>query len=254
MFGLDVSEFQGVIDWDTVKSQIDFVILRIGWIANNQNKIDGKFERNYNECKRLGIPVGVYAYCYSASEDAAKRGANWVVDTLKGKELELPVFIDMEDNSIAKLGKKVLTNICVAFNTVIENAGFRAGVYANRNWFDNYLDKNFLKSKYVTWIAHYGLRSDNAYQGEYDMWQNSSSGKINGITGSNVDTNRMYTNLLKEEKITKPDCPTKLSNEEIAQEVLDGKWGNGQDRVKNLTAAGYNYDEIQKIVNDLARR
>ena len=52
MFGLDVSEFQGVIDWDTVKSQIDFAILRIGWIANNQNKIDGKFERNYNECKR----------------------------------------------------------------------------------------------------------------------------------------------------------------------------------------------------------
>ena len=253
MFGIDVSEFQGVIDWDTVKDQIKFAILRIGWIANRENRIDSKFERNYNECKRLGIPVGVYAYCYSASEEAARNGANWVITNLKDKTLELPVFIDMEDKSIANLGKDKLTNICIAFNSIIENAGFKAGVYANRNWFDNYLNKNILKSKYTTWIAHYGLRSDNAYQGEYDMWQNSSGGKINGITGSHVDTNIMYTDLIAGEKMDRPVPSDKPSNEEIAREVLDGKWGNGQDRVKRLTDAGYDYSEIQKIVNQLAK-
>ena len=77
MFGIDVSENNGTINWDLVKDQISFAILRIGWIGNkNDNTIDNQFERNYNECKRLSIPIGVYVYCYSNSEDTAISGAN----------------------------------------------------------------------------------------------------------------------------------------------------------------------------------
>lgn len=193
-YGIDVSQHQGKINWDAVKGNIDFAILRLGWIGNKENHtLDTQFERNYSECIRLGIPVGVYVYCYSSSEAAAKSGANWAIKKLNGKQLQLPVYIDMEDNSIAGLGKEVLTNICIAFNGVIEAAGLWAGVYANANWFNNYLIKDTIKRKYTTWIAHY-TSGNSKYAGEYDVWQNSSSGKISGIAG-NVDTNYMYRDL-----------------------------------------------------------
>lgn len=248
MFGIDVSEHQDNINWEVVKPQINFVMLRLGWIGNkNNHTIDSQFEKNYNECKRLGIPVGVYIYNYCNNEETVRSGANWVSEKLKGKTLELPVYLDMEDNSIAELGKDKLTNICIAFNTIIEQNGFWAGVYANLNWFNNYLNKDELKRRYTTWIAHYGLSGDSQYKGEYDVWQNSSNGKINGING-NVDTNYMHRNLLSEVSNKQPIIEKK-SNEEIADEVIAMKWGVQPERQKLLEQAGYNYEEIRAIVN-----
>lgn len=253
-FGVDVSQHQGTINWDLVKGNIDFAILRLGWIGNkNNHTLDTQFERNYSECKRLGIPVGVYVYCYSSSEETAKAGANWTVEKLKGKTLELPVYIDMEDNSIASRGKDVLTQIVFGFNQVIEKAGYWAGVYANRNWFDNYLYKDNIKKRFTTWIAHYGLSGTDKYKGEYDIWQNSSSGKVNGING-NVDTNYMHRDLLTEIKgnTTTPVTPAKptKSVNELVDEVIAGKWGVGEERKRLLREAGYNYETIQGAVNN----
>ena len=251
MFGIDVSTFQGNINWDKVKSQIEFAILRLGWIGNkNNHTLDTKFERNYSECKRLGIPVGVYVYNYCNSEETAKSGAEWTLQQLAGKSLELPVYIDMEDSSISGLGKDKLTNICIAFNTVIENAGLWAGVYANKDWFDNKLNKDTIKSKYTTWIAHY-TSGTNKYQGEYDIWQNSSSGKINGISG-NTDTNYMYRDLIAEIGNKTPSIPVNTKSiEELAAEVINGQWGNGNDRKSALQNAGYDYNAVQDRVNEL---
>lgn len=251
MFGIDVSTFQGNIDWDKVKSQINFAILRLGWIGNkNNHTLDTKFERNYNECKRLGIPVGVYVYNYCNSEETAKEGANWTLQQLNGKSLELPVYLDMEDSSIAGLGKDKLTNICIAYNTIIEQSNLWAGVYANKDWFDNKLNKDTIKSKYTTWIAHY-TSGTNKYQGEYDMWQNSSSGKVNGING-NTDTNYMYRDLITEIGNKTPSTPTATKSiEELAVEVINGQWGNGDSRKSALQNAGYDYNAVQNRVNEL---
>ena len=251
MFGIDVSQHQGKINWDKVKSQINFAILRLGWIGNKENHtLDTQFERNYSECKRLGIPVGVYVYCYSNCEETAKSGANWTVEKLQGKSLELPIYIDMEDNSIAGQGKDVLTNICIAFNNIIEASGRWAGVYANRNWYDNFLDKDEIKRRYTTWIATY-VDAVDKYKGEYDIWQNSSKGRIDGITGY-VDTNYMYRDLITEVKGTtkkeEVQTPTKSVNE-LADEVIAGLWGDGEDRKNKLRNAGYNYETIQGAVN-----
>lgn len=197
MFGIDVSENNGIINWDLVKPNINFAILRLGWIGNkNNHTLDKKFERNYAECKRLGIPVGAYVYCYCNSEETAKAGANWAMKMLQGKNIELPIYIDMEDNTIVNCGIDKLTNMCIAFNTIIEQAGLWAGVYANENWFNNYLNKEELKRRYTCWIASY-KNGVNCYKGEYDIWQNSSSSKINGIS-CNVDTNYMYRDLISE--------------------------------------------------------
>ena len=256
MFGIDVSQHQGEINWDKVKSQIDFAILRLGWIGNKENHtLDTQFERNYSECKRLGIPVGVYVYCYSNCEETAKSGANWTIEKLTGKSLELPVYIDMEDNSIAGKGKDVLTNICIAFNNIIEASRRWAGVYANRNWYDNYLNKDEIKRRYTTWIATY-VDAVDKYKGEYDIWQNSSKGRIDGITGY-VDTNYMYRDLITEVKGTtkkeEVQTPTKSVNE-LVDEVIAGLWGDGEDRKNRLRNAGYNYETIQSAVNSKLSR
>ena len=197
MLGIDVSEHNGRINWDVVKGRISFAILRLGWIGNkNNHTLDTQFERNYNECKRLGIPVGVYVYNYCINDDTARSGAEWTVNKLQGKILELPVYIDMEDSSGTVLGKEINTNMCIAFNSVIEASGRWAGVYANLNWFNNYLNKDIIKAKYTTWIAHYGV-NPYKYEGQYDMLQYTSDGKVEGI-GGNVDTNEMYRNLIAE--------------------------------------------------------
>ena len=247
-FGIDVSHHQGKINWDEVKNQIDFAILHLGWIGNKENHTtDVQFERNYVECKRLGIPVGIYVYCYANNVNAAKSGANWTVKSLMDKSLELPVYIDMEDSSISNLSKDLLTDICISFNSIIEANNMWAGVYADLDWFENHLNKDIIKSKYTTWIAHYTSGNDK-HKGEYDMWQNSSNGILNGINGK-VDTNYMYRDLMSEiGNIKQSEPQTTKSVVDLAYEVLDGKYGDGEERKKVL---GSLYNEVQNKVNEI---
>lgn len=252
-FGIDVSKHNGSIDWGKVAKEVDFAIIRIGWIGNkNNHTVDTKWETNYKNAKAAGVKVGVYVYNYCNSESTAKAGAEWALKQLDGKSLDLPVYIDMEDSSIASLGKSKLTAIVKAFNGVIEGAGLWAGVYANKNWYDNYLEDG-IEDRYTSWIAHYTSGTDK-YNGEFDMWQNSSTGKIDGISG-NVDTNYMYRDLFSAVKGNSSsgsssfDTTSKKSTSEIAKEVIEGKWGNGDDRKKKLEAAGYDYETVQAEVN-----
>ena len=154
----------------------------------------------------------------------------------------------MEDKEIKVEGKDKLTELVIAFNTEIEKGGKWAGVYANRDWFNNYLNKDEIKRRYTTWIATY-CAGTNKYEGEYDMWQNSSDGHINGINGR-VDTNYMYRDLIAEIGNTK-EIEHKKSVDEIAREVINGQWGNGEDRKRRLEEAGYNYQEVQNKVNEI---
>lgn len=199
MKGIDISQHNGKINFDKVKKNVDFIILRLGWIGNKENHtLDVRFNEYYNECKKLGIPIGIYVYCYANNEKAAESGAKWTLEKLKGHEIQLPVYIDMEDGSIRHLGKNKLTNISIAFNNIIEKE-YRPGVYANLDWFKNCLHKDILGLKYSLWIAHYGLLNKNKYKGLYDILQYSSSGRINGISGK-VDMNEMYIDLICKSK------------------------------------------------------
>jgi len=192
-FGVDLSEFNGSIDWERLAKHIDFAILRIGWVGNKDNStLDERFEEYYRSARKSGVKIGAYVYIYSNSEKTAREGAEWAVERLRGKTLNLPVYCDMEDSSIAGLGRAKLSAIVRAFNSVIEKHGYWAGIYANRNWYDHYLDKD-LKERYTSWIADY-RSGTNLYKGEYDMWQNSSKGRIEGVSG-NVDTDYLYRNL-----------------------------------------------------------
>ena len=189
--GIDVSEHQDRINWAEVQNEeIDFVILRLGWIGNKENHtIDKFFKENYESCVRLGIPVGVYVYSYCETEEAAKSAAKWTSEQLKNKKITYPVFIDMEDSQIENLDVQTLTDISKTFCEELKTSGYsKVGIYANKNWLVNKLDASQL-SKYNIWLAHYTDKTD--YSGKYDMWQYTSSGTVKGIMG-NVDMNYSY--------------------------------------------------------------
>lgn len=254
MKGIDISQHNGTIDFNKVKKEVEFVILRLGWIGNNNNHtLDTKFDEYYTSCKSLNIPVGIYVFNYAKTESNAISGAVWTINQLKGKSIDLPIYIDMENDDsssfkMSSLGKDKLTNIAVAFNTEIEKAGYSAGVYSNADWYKNYLNKDLIKSKYTTWVAHYGI-SEDKYNGQYDMLQYTSSGKISGIKG-NVDLNKMYKVLINTNTPSNPNQALK-SIDEVANDVINGAWSNGEKRKELLTKAGYDYNAVQNKVNEI---
>lgn len=181
--GIDVSEFQHVINWEKVKAAgIDFAIIRCGYGMNQTDQDDAQFERNASECERLGIPYGVYIYSYATSTASASSEADHVLRLIKGHTLSYPVYFDMEDKSTLKSNHAAIAN---TFCSKIEKAGYPVGVYANLNWWNNYLTDPVF-SKWHRWVAQY--YSYCQYEGEYAMWQYTSSGYVNGISGR-VDMN-----------------------------------------------------------------
>lgn len=222
--GIDVSEFQGNIDWAKVKKDgIEFAILKLGNIYDyDTNYKDSKFDTNYKNAKAQGIKVGAYIYNYCNTVDTLKKGIEWALEKLGNKKLDLPIYLDMEDKDIQGETKATLTNQCNEFAKMIEAAGYRAGVYANLNWLENELNPDDFDKDISVWVAQYN--NECQYEGKYDIWQYSSKGDVNGISG-NVDMNYFYGEL----EATKPtEQPIKEEKKHRIDE--DGKWGEDTTR------------------------
>lgn len=189
-FLIDVSEHQGVIDWNQVKGHIDGVILRCGYGMDIASQDDKQWTRNVAECERLGIPFGVYLYSYATNADKARSEAQHVLRLIKGHKLSYPVYYDLEDKSIE--GAAVAN--AKIFGDIIEAAGYWCGVYYNRDW-HNRIVKGQL-NRFTIWGAGYGSnngqKQDNYKPGfGEDIWQYSSKGSVPGVSG-NVDVNVCY--------------------------------------------------------------
>ena len=191
--GIDVSEFQGKIDWEKVKNDgIEFAILRCGYGMDFSNQDDVEYERNANECERLGIPYGVYLMSYANTVEKARSEAEHVLRLIEGRKISLGVWYDIEDNGTSgAINKETLTNIINTFCNTIKNAGHRVGVYASLNWLENKIER-IIRDNYDIWVAQYYSKCE--YEGKYIMWQHTSSGKVNGIS-TNVDMNILYKDL-----------------------------------------------------------
>ena len=245
--GIDASSYQGNIDWGRVKSQIDFAIIRLGYGDNIERQDDSCFIKNVNGCINNNIPFAVYIYSY-AKNLGGSESIQSEIDHAKrmlSKISKKPfcVYIDMEDDSTKYLGKLMLTNFALEFCKQILQAGYKAGVYANQNWFQNYLNPSTIASYgYSIWCAKYSQNKPNI-SSNYDIWQYSDDGRIIGINGK-VDMDLMEKNIIGQQ-------PTKKTIDELAREVINGKWGNGEDRKARLTNAGYNYQEVQNRVNQI---
>lgn len=173
---IDVSKWNNTVDYKSVKSAgVTGVIIQCGYGMESSQK-DPYFEDNYKKAKAQGLKVGAYLYSYAKSVSEAKREANVCLKWIKGKKFDLPIYIDMEEEGLTYLGKSTLTKIATEFCKIIEKAGYKAGVYANANWFRNYLDYKKLKSKYSIWLAQYASSKDFGC----DIWQYTDALMING--------------------------------------------------------------------------
>lgn len=183
---IDVSEHQGTIQWDTVKNQIDGAILRCGYGDDIPTQDDKQWRRNADACTRLGIPFGLYIYSYAATMEQIESEARHALRLAKEYRLSYPIYLDLE-----QVGTEAgaFERAC-RFGDIIEAAGYWCGIYANLNWWTNYIGG---LERFTKWVAQYNSRCD--YTGaNLDIWQYSSTARINGISG-NVDMNECYRNL-----------------------------------------------------------
>ena len=191
-YGIDVSECQGVIDWAKVKAAgISFACMRS---TKKNGSIDATFEQNLSQCMALGLDYSCYKYAYALSHEQARMEADTVINLLKDRKM--PIWYDMEDNSLISLGKDGIEGVALSFIGECREAGYDVGIYCNKNWYDNYISQ-YLKDKYNFWIARYGKNTgklDEQYKPtgrNVIAWQYTSKGSVPGISG-NVDLDVLY--------------------------------------------------------------
>lgn len=219
--GIDVSAYQGVIDWKTVANYgMGFVILRV---TEQDNQADSTFETNYNGCVNYQIPVGVYKYSYAKTTAQAITEANAVLKVLNGRKLDFPVFYDLEWSEQRSLGKAAVEKIAKAFLDKIESSGYKVGIYCNMDWYNNVLS-NTLK-QYDLWIASYPSNDNGTLQERLRPsvgigWQYSSKATIPGINAK-VDRNVFYKDYSSTGNNNQGGGSSSMNKSQIVQKVID---------------------------------
>lgn len=240
MKGIDVSQWNGNINWAKVaKSDVDYAIIRVGYGDNYTYQDDTYFKKNVKGCIDNKIPFGVYIYSYAVNTTMAKSEANHVLRLIKGLKLDFPVYFDMEDNSQLN-GTNNATRGAIAktFCNAITAKGYKVGIYANLNWWNNYLtDKAFNNSKWYKWVAQYNSQCD--YKGTYQMWQSTSSGVIDGVSSAcgTFDFNFWFGKTITSSYAQ----PVKLSNTNYTFKYYD------EEISKKLTATVYTTDKEKGV-------
>ena len=190
--GVDVSECQGTIDWAKVKaSGISFACLRS---TKKNGTVDTQFERNLLECISNGVDYSCYKYAYAQTHEEARLEADGVINLLGDQKMT--IWYDLEDKSIAPLGKDTIEGIALSFLGECKEAGFDVGIYCNKVWYDNYIS-DYLKNKFKFWIARYGKNNGELMEmykpkgRNIIAWQYTSKGHVDGIDGD-VDRDVLY--------------------------------------------------------------
>lgn len=237
--GIDVSYAQGNIDFDKISiNQVGFAIVRssYGW---EDGQKDSKFDRNIKGFHAKGIPCGAYHYSYAKSKEDAVKEAEYCIKCIKGTKLELPVYIDLEDASVARCGKRVCTDIAKAFCDRMKKEGYETGIYINPNWLNNYVYEEELVGKYEIWLAQWDVSKPSV---KCAVWQYEVGGKgcIDGISGE-CDLDVMYAHgNVKYEDDTKINGTASGSSSETHQVFKKG------DEVEVLDPV--NYDNGKKFI------
>ena len=251
--GIDVSQWQGNIDWQSVKSAgVQFAMLRAGYGRNN---LDTKFHRNAQGAAAAGIPIGLYWFSYALNVEMARKEAQYAVELAKKYKITWPIAYDLEYDTVSyatkngvTITKYLATQMAIAFCEEIKRLGYLPMVYTNLDYLNRYFDRSQLP--YDLWYAQYASATEVA---DKEIWQYSSKGSVPGIAG-NVDMNHGYKDYRNSES-SKPTPPSDQkpvpsgSTLDLAVTVMQGKYGASQDR-KN--ALGSRYQEVQDFINHIA--
>lgn len=245
--GVDLSYHQGTIDFNKVKAAgVKFVIARTGYGVST---VDKKFHEYVKASTNAKIPViGVYHFSYALTAEQAVEEAKFCIKQVEkaGLSKNIIIFFDFEYDTVnyaakrnVKLGKKECNNHAKAFCEYVTSAGYKAGIYYNIDYYKRMYDHTLL-AKYYNWLADYNGGPDYPCY----IQQYTASGRVNGINAK-VDLNYLFE---EENNAKQKDI------EKVAKEVIAGKWGVGEARMKSLVAAGYDYDEVQAKVNALMKK
>lgn len=245
--GIDISTWQGTVDFAKVKADgIQFVILREGY----SQTIDNRFLEYVQGCQKAGLPIlGVYHFSYALSVEQARQEAVSCINNMKkaGLGKDVIVFFDLEYDSVDKAKAQGVTigkNECIAhtkaFCEQVTALGYKAGIYSNVDYYNRMYSKDLI-DEYIFWLACWSNSQNPAI--DCVVWQHSSKGRVDGISGD-VDMDFFYGEV-------KTNAFAKKSIDEIAHEVINGKWGNGGGRARSLTDAGYDYSAVQTRVNQI---
>ncbi len=201
--GIDVSYAQGIIDWETVKNtDVSWAIIRCGYGDDLPDQDDTMWERNATACETYGIPYGTYIYSYATTLEEARSEAAHVLRLVKGKNLSMPIYYDLEDEpTTGKCTNDQITQIAKTFCDIIESCGYEVGIYANKYWFTDRLTDAYFDSR-AKWIAQYN--SECTYSGSYAIWQCTGVGYVDGINHA-VDINFSYYDVKGGSSPTIPD-------------------------------------------------
>jgi GH25 family lysozyme M1 (1,4-beta-N-acetylmuramidase) len=194
--GVDISYHNGTIDFKKLKSAVDFVIIRCGYGQDLTSQDDTKFETYVKGCRDNNIPYGIYLYSYADTVTKAKSEGEHALRLAKkcdewNTKPTLPIFYDMEDEIQLKTSAEVKGDMAEAFCNILENAGYKTGIYANKTWWTNYLTDSYFDNV-IRWVAQYN--STCTYNKSYAIWQCSSEVSVSGISGK-VDLNYMMKDI-----------------------------------------------------------
>lgn len=185
MQGIDVSKWQGAIDWKKVKaSGVEFAIIRAGY----GKTVDLRFSENYAGATAAGLPVGAYWYSYALSTAEAEAEAAACIRAISGKRFEMPIYFDVEEQNQLVKSADFVSGLVTTFCTALERAGYFAGLYMSRSPLQRKITPEVAK-RFAIWAAEYNTRLN--YSGAVGMWQKSATGKVNGISGR-VDLDECY--------------------------------------------------------------
>lgn len=194
--GIAVSGWNGDINWNKIKeSGIEYALIRVGYRGSVSGALveDKNFRKNVEGALKAGVPVGLYFITQATTAVEAVEEASMVLSLCKDYDITYPVFVDTRDGGGDRradgLNQKNRTAICMAFCETIRNEGYKAGIHADKRWFDEKLDTGILSDNMYVWLAEYG--SEVTFDKEYHIWQYTSSGRVLGIEGK-VDVNLSF--------------------------------------------------------------
>ena len=250
-FGIDISKWQKGFNFDKALAEgVEFIILRGAYSTSK----DTCFEDFYKKCKAKCIPVGVYHYTMAKTVDEAKKEADAMLKILAGKQFEYPIYLDVEDKTQKALGKDLLTAIIDTYCSTLEKAGYYVGIYSTYLYLRDYTHIDRL-DKYDKWIAQWSTRC--TCKKPFGMWQfGGETNKIrtNKVAGVTCDQNYAYKDypaIIKNSGLNGFHKAGTKTVDDLAREVIQGKWGTGLNRKNRLQKAGYDYNAVQKRVNQL---
>ena len=257
---VDISEHQkpSAINYDKFAKDIEGAILRSSITTFKEDektkektyylRKDFTVDTHYDNLNRRGVPIGFYHYSRATNEEEARKEANFVLDFVKGKNVSLPIYIDIEDNlRQAKAGRENLSRAADAFIKTMKAKGYLAGIYSYPHFAKNHLTRE-VRNNNEFWIADYKAKNYTGYTDtDFDVWQYAHTGRVNGYNG-NIDKNILYRDyplIIKGRSYKDMD--------KLVQEIMDGYWSYGKERERRLTYAGYDYKKKKKEVNKRLR-